>query len=107
MCLKGLWHLTKEYNERGNSMSLPSYVYVAFNDLEMTHYIRQKTDLATRMIGRCVEAFVVNKLTADIRLHSASNAKLACLSAILGTRIDEVKLLLRHPHAIDLQTSFS
>ena len=107
MCLKGLWHLTKEYNERGNSMSLPSYVYVAFNDLEMTHYIRQKTDLATRMIGRCVEAFVVNKLTADIRLHSASNAKLACLSAILGTRIDDVKLLLRHPHAIDLQTSFS
>ena len=55
------------------------------------------------MIGHCVDALVVNKLAADIRSHNTpvNTDKLVCLSAILGTKIDDVKLLLNYPGAIE------
>jgi hypothetical protein len=104
--MKNLWYCTKGYTEPRKS--LPSYVYVAFTNPEMTRRIHEDRDLAVRAKGRCVEALVVNKLAADIksRGNQASNDELACLSAILGTKSDDVTLLLRHPSAIEFTNMF-
>jgi hypothetical protein len=101
--MKNLWSFTREYNERGNAAPLPSYVFIAFTNPEMTRRIREEGDLAVRVIGRCVEALVVNKLAVDIKSRRipANNDELACLSAILGTKSDNVKLLLNHLGAIE------
>ena len=102
MCLRSLWHLTRKYTESENSVPLPSYVYFAFTNPEMTRCIHQNADLATRMIGRCVEALVVSKLAADndSRNIPLSNDRLACLSTILGAASHSVRLCLSHPGAI-------
>ena len=107
--MKNLWRFTKACNEPGDSMPLPSYVCIAFGNPEMTHRIREERDLAVRVIGRCVEAFVVNKLATDIKSRRTlvsndalvSNDELACLSAILGTKSEDVKVMLKYPGAIE------
>lgn len=101
--MKNLLSFTIAYNEPGSSVPLPSYVYVAFTNPEMTRRIREQRDLALRVIGRCVEALVVNNLTADIKSRNVLVIcdKLACLTALLGTKSDDVKLLLDHPGAIE------
>ncbi len=101
--MKNLWHFTREYSEPGNSVPLPSYVSIAFTNPEMIRRIREQSDLAVHVIGRCVEALVVNKLVADINLHTipVGDSRLACLSAILGTRTHDMVLLLSHPGAIE------
>ena len=101
--MENLWRFTKVCNERGDSVPLPSYVCIAFANPEMTRRIREERDLAVRVIGRCVEAFIVNKLAADIksRRTPASNDELACLSAILGTKSKNVEVLLNHRNAIE------
>ncbi len=103
VCLEGLWNVVRAFNERGNSVPLPSYVYVAFTNSVMTRRIREQSDPAVRVIGRCVEALVVNKLAADINSRNVpvSNDELACLSGILGTKSDDLMLLLSHPGAIE------
>ncbi len=103
--MKNLWHFTREYSERGSSVPLPSYVCIAFTNPEMTRRIREEQDLTVRVIGRCVEALVVNKLAADINSRDVSESvtddELACLSAILGSKSDDVMLWLDHPGAIE------
>ena len=103
--MENLWRFTKACNEPENlhSAPLPSYVCITFANPEMTHRIREERDLAVRVIGRCVEALVVNKLATDIksRRNSASNNEIACISAILGTKSDMVEVLLNHPGAIE------
>ncbi|KAH9071586.1 hypothetical protein EDB83DRAFT_258952 [Lactarius deliciosus] len=101
--MMNLWHFTRELNEPQISVPLPSYVRVAFTNQEMTRRIREEHDLTIRVIGRCVEALVVNKLVADINLRNVSvtNDELACLSAILGTKSHDVMILLSHPGAIE------
>jgi hypothetical protein len=83
---------------------LPPDVCITFANPEMTRRIREERDLAVRVIGRCVEALVVNKLATDIksRRNEASNDELACISAILGTKSDIVEVLLNHPGAIEV-----
>ena len=89
-------------------MPFPSYVCVAFTNPEMTRRIREERDLAVRVIGRCVEALVVNKLRADIHSRnipvSDADLKLASLSTILGSETRDVMLLLRHPGGIEFTT---
>lgn len=94
----------REYNEQENSVPLPSYVCASFTNPEMSRRIHKQHDLAIRVFGRCVEALIVNKITADIlsRNNSVRNDDLACLSSILGTKSDDVMLLLSCPGAIDL-----
>jgi hypothetical protein len=101
--MKSLWHFTRVHSEREHSVPLPPFVCVAFTNPEMTLRIRRQRDLAVRIIGRCVEALVVNKLAADIHSRSApvSNEELACLSAILGTKSHDMMLLLNHPGAVE------
>ncbi|KAI9447554.1 hypothetical protein H4582DRAFT_8940 [Lactarius indigo] len=103
MCLMGLWYFGRAYNELENSGPLPSYIYIAFADPEMTRRIPRQHSLAVCLIGRCVGALVVNKLVADINSRGVpiTNDELACLSAILGIESDDVTVLLSHPGAIE------
>ena len=100
--MKNLWYFTRGCNEARNSVPLPPYVCVAFTNPEMPRRVREERDLAVRAIGHCVEALVVNRLAADINLRNAlvSSDELACLSAILGTKSNDVTLLLRRTDAI-------
>jgi len=68
----------------------------------MTRRIREQRGLA--VIGRCVEALVVNKLAADInsRTVPVSDAELACLSSILASESRDVRLCLTQPGIIEL-----
>jgi hypothetical protein len=102
--MKDLWNFTRDYIERGNLVPLPSYVWVAFTNPEMIRRLREERDKALHMIGRCVEALIVNKLAADINSRKApiSNVELACLSTILNTTSDDVMRLLLHPGAIEV-----
>ena len=101
--MKNLWHFTREYSERGHSVPLPPFICTAFTNPEITRRIRKQRDLAVRVIGRCVEALIVNKLAADIhsRNFPVTNDELACLSAILGTKNRDVMLLLSRSGAIE------
>ncbi|KAH9059675.1 hypothetical protein EDB87DRAFT_754432 [Lactarius vividus] len=103
-CLKGMWNLVRASNERRNSMPLPPYVYGAFTNPEMTRRIHQATDLTASVIGRCVEALVVNKLAVDINSRNVpvSDDELKCLSAILGTESHDVRLCLSQSGTIEL-----
>ena len=100
---KNLWYFTKGYNEGRNSVPLPSYVCVAFTNPEIHRRIHEERDLAVRAKGHCVEALVVNKLAADINSRNTpvSSDELACLSAILGTKNNDVTPLLRRTGAIE------
>ena len=103
--MENLWNFTRAYSEREpwRSMPFPSYVCVAFTNPEMTRRIREERDFSVRVIGRCVEALVIKRLATDINLRNvlATHDKLACLSAILGTKSDDVKVLLHNPGAIE------
>ena len=103
MCLKGLWGIGRSSNESGNTAPLSPYIYGAFTNLVITGHIHEEHDPAVRVIGRCVGALVANKLAADIisRNVLVSDETLKCLSVILGIKIDGVRLLLRHPGAIE------
>jgi hypothetical protein len=102
--MKNLWQFAREYNEYANTVPLPAYVCVAFANPEMSRRIRKQRDLAVRVIGRCVEVLVVNKLATDIHSRNVPvrNYELACLSAVLGTERDNVMFLLGRPGAIEL-----
>jgi hypothetical protein len=106
MCLKGLWCFMRALDHLGKLMPLPSYVCVSFAHPRMTHHIDgalRDGYLPVNVIGRCVRALVVNKLAADIDLLNdpVSTDELTCLSSILGTKSDDVMLLLSHPGAIE------
>ncbi|KAI9438975.1 hypothetical protein H4582DRAFT_106978 [Lactarius indigo] len=101
--MKNLWYFTREYNEPGNLDPLPTFIWITFTNPEMTRRIREQRDLAVRVVGRCVEALVVNKLAADISRNPLvrNDERAACLSTILGTKGLDVTLLLSHPGAIE------
>lgn len=102
--MKNLWHFTREYNQHGNSAPLPSYVLIVFTNPGTIHRIREEHDPAVRVIGRCVEALVANRLAAGISSRNVlvNNDELACLSAILGTESHDVRLCLSQPGIIEL-----
>ena len=101
ICLKGLWYFA--FNRLGNSVpSLPSCLCIALTNPEMTRRIREE-NLAIHMMGHCIQTLVVNELMANIRSRNVavSSDELVCLSAILGTKSDDVRLLLSHSGAIE------
>jgi hypothetical protein len=107
MCLKCLWYCAKTYHRVGPSILLPSYFFLDFATPEITNHIQTEKDPATYIIGRCFQSLVVNKVAAHIKTsiesddHLCDNA-LTCLSAILGTEYDNLRLWLEHPGAIEL-----
>lgn len=108
MWMKNLWNFTRQYNDFGNSVPLPSYICAAFANPEMTRCMSLRLDLSIHVTGQCVGAMIVNKLAAVIKSRKgpASVDELACLSEILGTKTDDVILLLDNPGAIEFTNVF-
>ena len=104
MVLKNMWYFTRAYIEQGNSVPLPSYIYIAFTHPGVTHCILEKGGPSALVIRRCVGALVVYKLAADIysREVPVSDAELACLSTILDSESRDVRLCLTEPVTVDL-----
>ncbi|KAH8981018.1 hypothetical protein EDB92DRAFT_218944 [Lactarius akahatsu] len=104
MCLKNLWHFTRAYVKRGNSIPLPSYICIAITYPEITRRIHEEGDVAAHVLRRCVEALVVNKLATDMngRTPPVNDAKLVCLSSILDSERRDVRLCLTQPGVLGL-----
>ena len=104
--MNDLWRFARECNRPGSSVPLPPYVRIAFTNPEMTRRLREERDLSVRVIGRCIQALVVKKLTTDINSSDGPVSgivdSLECLSAILGTENHEASLCLGHPGTIEL-----
>ena len=103
--LKSLWCFARLYHRPGASMPLPSYFTLVHASPEITHLIQAELDPTTRVIGRCFQALVVDKLVADA--NSLTDEGVACLSAILGSENHIVRHWLCQPGAIDLRNVVS
>jgi hypothetical protein len=90
--------------ERGDSIPLPSYIFIPFTHPRVTRCILEKGDIAALVTRRCVGALIVNKLAADIKsgLVPVNDAELAYLSAILHSESRDVRLCLTQPGIVEL-----
>ena len=107
MCMKSLWYCAKAYHQSGSSKPLPSHFPLILAKPEIIRYIQAEEDLASRVMGLCFCALVVMKLAADARSYPDSEVQLdddglACLSILLGTKSDDVRLCLESPGAVQL-----
>jgi hypothetical protein len=106
--MRSLWPFAKRFNESWTSAHLPPYVCISFINPEMTRRIREERGLAVRAMGRCVGALVVSKLSTDIKSRdlqiTGDELRLASLSALLGTKSDDVTTLLHCPGAVEFTT---
>ncbi|KAH9180730.1 hypothetical protein EDB89DRAFT_60432 [Lactarius sanguifluus] len=112
MCLKSLWYCAKAYHQLGASEWLPSYFPHTLASPEVIHLIQAEQDPVSRVIGRCFEALVLKKLLGGVKTSTDSDIQigdeeLACLSAILGTKRDDVRLCLEWPGAVELANMVS
>jgi hypothetical protein len=110
MCLKNLWNHLQAYHQSGNLV--PTYILIAFASPILTHHIRMEQGIATRVIGRCLEALVVKELVSGLKPSTNANVqirndKLAWLSAILCTKTDDTEFCLACPGAIEFVTMAS
>ena len=101
--LKGLWHLGRAFNQLGSSVHFPSYFYITFSSKTLTRHIREHPNISVSLIGRCVQALVLNKLATDNNTPTlpVNRTKLRYLSAILDAGLQDVRYLLGHPGAIE------
>ena len=105
-CLKCLWCWVKAYNQNNqNTVPLPSYFPLPNPDI--TRRLQAEEDPTAGMIGRCFGALVAKRLAADVNSRHSSDirirdAKLASLSAILGSTSTEVDTFLSQPGTIGL-----
>ncbi|KAH8982423.1 hypothetical protein EDB92DRAFT_1894446 [Lactarius akahatsu] len=109
VCLKCLWYFGRAYNQLGDSQMLPSFIPNFLARPEITRRVQAEGDPAVRVIGSCFTALIVNKLTSDLKLRTdpITDGELACLSAVLGTKSHDVKILLSQPGAVALANFFS
>jgi hypothetical protein len=109
ICLKHLWCFGRAFNQLGNSVPLLSPMYIPFSDPELIRRICEQHDPPVRVIGRCTGALVASKLAShiDSRTAPVSHEEEACLSAILGTEVHNVRLLLRKSGAVALANIIS
>ena len=112
MCLKHLWHRLQAYHQPRSSVPLPSYALIAFASPVLTRHIRMERGIATRVLGRCLEALVLKELVSGIKPNFNPNVqvrddKLAWLSAILCTESEDVKFCLECPGAVEFVTMVS
>lgn len=66
VCLKSLWYCGRGYNQTGYPAPLPSYVREVFAVPEMILQIRAEEDVSIRVVGRCFESLLANKLVQDV-----------------------------------------
>jgi hypothetical protein len=112
--LECLWYCAKAYQQLDASEPSSAHFFstlgVARPDL--IHIFQTELDSRSRETGRFISALVVMKLMADIRSRPNSNVQigndeLACLSTILGTESDDVRLCLECPGVVELATIVS
>jgi hypothetical protein len=108
VCLNCLWHFGRAYNLPESFQPLPAYFSNSLMP-EITPRVRTEVDSGVRVLGRCFEALIVNKLAADIdsRISAIRDTELACLSAILGTKSRDVELYFSRPGAVALANLIS
>ena len=108
VCLNCLWHFGRAYNQPGIYESLPLYFSNALVP-EITRRVQVEEDFGVRMMGRCFEALIVNKLAADLdsRVGSVKCVELACLSLILGIKSHDTTLYLNQPNTVALANVIS
>ncbi|KAH9169479.1 hypothetical protein EDB89DRAFT_2244580 [Lactarius sanguifluus] len=103
-CLECLWYWVKAYTGKQNSVHLPSHFPLPNPDT--THRLQAEHDPTTGITGRCFGALVAKKLAADVSSPYTDvrvrDAKLECLSTILGTTSTVVVTLFSQPGAIGL-----
>ena len=100
------------YHQPGKSEPLPSYVLFAFDNPCLINCLSRVRDVATSIMGRCVQALLINEAVADVRPSTSSNAQIcdnryllvAWYSAILDANKDDVKLFLDCPGTAELAT---
>ena len=107
MCLKSLWSYGRTYHQLSASERLPSYIPLTLGGPEMIRRIHSEHDRASRMIGRCFEALIVNNLAAHVKSRTdptliASDIALKSLSNIFSTHSEDVVLWLGCPGAVEL-----
>ena len=104
MFLKNLWHFTRLRIESGDSIPLPSYLYVFFSHPRVTRFIIWKGDITAHVIRRCFGALIIHKLSVDIRARTLpiSDAELECITSILDTTNQDVTNLVGHPGAVQI-----
>jgi hypothetical protein len=107
MCLMSLWYCAKVHHQLGPSKQLSAYFFVDFATPEIIRHFRTEKDPISYVIGRCFQALIVSKGAAYIKSRTDSdvqlrNKVLTCLSAILDTGSDDLRLWLEHPGAIEL-----
>ena len=107
MCLMSLWYCAKTYHQLCPSKPLPVYFFLDISTPDIIHRIWTEKDPISYVIGRCFQALIISNGAAclkscnepDVHLH---NQVLTCLSDILDTGSDELRLLLEKPGAIEL-----
>src|SRR6266404_3489289 len=102
--LKNLWDFVRAHSERGTSLPLPSYVFVAFTNPAMAHPKSRHPDLTSRVMIHCIGALAVYKLAAVVNsdTNPISDEELACLATILDIESGDVELCLHQPGTIEL-----
>ncbi|KAF8261187.1 hypothetical protein EI94DRAFT_1746504 [Lactarius quietus] len=88
ICLKRLWQFARVYNGPEISTPLPPFVRTTLASPKFTRRLHAESDLPTRVIGRCVQALIVNKLVDDFQSRislsiGVLDAELASISSIL------------------------
>jgi hypothetical protein len=105
MCLYGLWHWGKALHQY--SLPFPSDFF-DLAGLEITRHILTERDQTSRVMGRCVEALVINIVARTSDSTGQNNEKtLGLLSAFLGLGNRDVTLWLSRPSAIELMNIVS
>ncbi|KAF8260601.1 hypothetical protein EI94DRAFT_887400 [Lactarius quietus] len=75
-CLINLWRCVRTYNQPGKSVPLPSYILTFVGQAAMTGRIGAESDVAVRLVGRCIEALVVKKLVAGVKSRTDSTSQI-------------------------------
>ena len=111
MSLKCLWHCAWAHQKLDASEPSSAYFFstVGVASPEFIHLFHTEQDYDSRVMGRCMGALSVMKLTTNMRSRSdscvqISNDELTCLSIILGTGCDDMKSCLEWPDAVELAT---
>lgn len=100
--LKNLWYRLRAYSQPGKQVPLSSYFLTTFF---RNYLVRADQGTDSHLVGRCIDALVVKELVAGATSSSdpyTRHYKLRCISNVLETDSDDVKIFLECPGAVEL-----
>ena len=104
ICLKSLWCFARLYH-RPDALIPSPFDFTLHSSPEIAHLIRTELDPTLRVIGRCFEALVIDKLVEDT--DSLTDKDLSFLSVTLGKETHVLWNWLIQPGAIELRNVIS